>query len=921
MMRFHQKLLVNKTCRLIEKGQKQILLGCKCRSGKTFMVGGLIKEQKKIKDCYNALIITPAPTETIPQFTDDLFDKFIDFKDMTIHTINTGKELKNIGLTESNIIVVSKQLLQKYTSDATIEEIKDIKLDLIVFDENHFTGTTDLSTEIFESYSSKRTVKIYLTATYNKPLQKWNIPLECQLYWDIEDEQWCKKMNVDKLTDKHGDTVKTIVDEFETDGYHKEEIFDTYQKYPNMSVLTNMFDRQRYEIIKEKIMDSKYGFSFEVLFSLSKNKTFNFPNEIKNILRYISGSDKECDFKNGDKSIFTRINKLCIETKSRKPSTQLWFLPTMNINNISVNLKKLMEEDDILKKYNIMIVNSNRDEITSSEDIKSEIKKQERITQKHNKEGLIILAGNMLSLGITLENCDVVMLLNNTLSADKILQQMHRCMTEANNKYYGHVVDLNVSRVINTCINYNIHNKSLNLEDKIKYLIENHLINIDADYFINKELNSTKLIEKIMNIWKDDPINNFKTLLKNLDDNYDVFDNDTQRLINKSFSNSVKSKTVATIEINDEKQDLPNGKEINKNADDSDENDSDQDHEEKKITVSFSKEVLPYVIPLACILTIKENNKNFMDMLNIVQKNKELLEIFDEQSLIWWNANGLIKIIKKIVKENYDQNSNVYNVSIQFKLGLQSLIDHPKELLELINECLKPKQVEKKKFGEVFTPMTLINDMLDKLPEEVWTNEKYKWFDPAAGMGNFPICVYLRLMKSLKEKIPNDDKRKKHILENMLYMSELNKKNYYTIEQIFNIDNKYKLNLHNGDTLKLNTKKVFGIDKFDIIMGNPPYNASGTKATGNTIWQQFVEISLNMLNKLGYIVFIHPNGWRKPNTEKGKFYGFFDKMAKKNTIIYLEIHDTRDGMKMFKCGTRYDWYILQKRKIINIKLR
>ena len=35
---------------------------------------------KEIKDTFNALIITPAPTETIPQFTDDLFDKFIDFK-------------------------------------------------------------------------------------------------------------------------------------------------------------------------------------------------------------------------------------------------------------------------------------------------------------------------------------------------------------------------------------------------------------------------------------------------------------------------------------------------------------------------------------------------------------------------------------------------------------------------------------------------------------------------------------------------------------------------------------------------------------------------------------------------------------------------------------------------------------------------
>lgn len=37
------------------------------------------------------------------------------------------------------------------------------------------------------------------------------------------------------------------------------------------------------------------------------------------------------------------------------------------------------------------------------------------------------------------------------------------------------------------------------------------------------------------------------------------------------------------------------------------------------------------------------------------------------------------------------------------------MLDSPKELIELIEECLKPKDVEKKQFGEVFTPMNLVN--------------------------------------------------------------------------------------------------------------------------------------------------------------------------------------------------------------------
>ena len=73
---------------------------------------------------------------------------------------------------------------------------------------------------------------------------------------------------------------------------------------------------------------------------------------------------------------------------------------------------------------------------------------------------------------------------------------------------------------------------------------------------------------------------------------------------------------------------------------------------------------------------------------------------------------------------------------------------------------------KKKQFGEVFTPMVLINEMLEQLPSEVWKNKNLKWLDPATGMGNFPIAVYLRLMESLKDDIVDVKTRKKHILEN-----------------------------------------------------------------------------------------------------------------------------------------------------------
>ena len=124
------------------------------------MSGGIVIIQANKKDKYNVLIITPAPTETTTQFTEDLFDKFKDFEYFKIHNIENSKSIKKLKFDNYNILVMSKQLLQRYINKDKILDIKNLKLDLIIFDENHFSGTTDLSKDILNSYASKNTVKI-----------------------------------------------------------------------------------------------------------------------------------------------------------------------------------------------------------------------------------------------------------------------------------------------------------------------------------------------------------------------------------------------------------------------------------------------------------------------------------------------------------------------------------------------------------------------------------------------------------------------------------------------------------------------------------------------------------------------------------------------------------------------------------------
>ena len=55
-------------------------------------------------------------------------------------------------------------------------------------------------------------------------------------------------------------------------------------------------------------------------------------------------------------------------------------------------------------------------------------------------------------------------------------------------------------------------------------------------------------------------------------------------------------------------------------------------------------------------------------------------------------------------------------------------------------------QQRKKDLGEVFTPSELVNEMLDKLPQDVWALEK-TFCDNSCGNGNFLVAILERLNK------------------------------------------------------------------------------------------------------------------------------------------------------------------------------
>tara|TARA_R110000803_G_scaffold58192_1_gene116422 strand:+ start:844 stop:2211 length:1368 start_codon:yes stop_codon:yes gene_type:complete len=241
----------------------------------------------------------------------------------------------------------------------------------------------------------------------------------------------------------------------------------------------------------------------------------------------------------------------------------------------------------------------------------------------------------------------------------------------------------------------------------------------------------------------------------------------------------------------------------------------------------------------------------------------------------------------------------------------------PDKLLEFINGELKPKEKEKKENGEVFTPLSLVNEMLDKLDEayikehgkSIFTEDGFKWLDPAVGIGNFPIIVYQRLMKGIS--IPNEEERRKHILEQMIYSAELTPKNVFIYKKIFCGD-KYKLNIYEGDTLKMDVMKVWGLDKFDVILGNPPYNKGGIRshtgkqlgAKNETIWTKFIEKSVEWLKPDGFLAFINPLSWLK------KSHSLHNEMLEKH-IVWLKLWDNIKSLATINGKIPISLFILQ----------
>ena len=653
--------------------------------------------------------------------------------------------------------------------------------------------------------------------------------------------------------------------------------------------------------IREKLLELKklgITYAFSELFrplSITKNsegkhQKFKYETEILDLLEVIDGS------KNDDEVLgFLDFDKIKEGKMCRHIVVVLPFCASCD--SFEKLIKDNKDKFKNLNEYEIINI-SGVDESNSYRNI-NDIKYAIKNCERNNKKTITLTVNRMLT-GSTVEEWDTMIYLKDTSSPQEYDQAIFRLQNQYVKEYVSEdgdiikynkkpqtlLVDFNPNRMFimqeTKSLIYNVNTEN-NGNDKLKDRLENELnispiivfdsnklkqiTAIDIMNYISNYSNSRSVLDESNALPVDFKLLNIDEIREIILKQAELGSKGGLKLVNTD--DEVDDFEELSLEFDDELENQNNDTQNNSSNNTTDSNDL------KKIIINKFKTYYVRILFYSFL-----SDSKLSSLKNIIGTYED-----SNNQRILMNLELDINILK-LLYENIDP---FVLSQLDYKIQNINKLSNDESLNKIDRALIAINKFDKLSDSEIITPNKICNKMISTIPDSDIinvVNSGSNILDIASKEGEFIIAMYSKLKQlNLNEELINNclysiptSKIAYEFTRKIYGILNLNVENIatnFTSYDLLNIKENNNLDLNKIKNYILQNKKMSeimlednllyaegdGKMKFDIVVGNPPYQEAdgGAQASAKPIYQHFVSIANQLSSRFTSLII--PTRW------------------------------------------------------------